>query len=74
MVSDRAVLPHLVRDGVNGFCVELYNFQAEADKIKYILDPMHATEVEEMRVRNKAYGRAHAWESLALATEQFYIT
>lgn len=74
VVSDRAVLPHLVRDGVNGFCVELYNFQAEADKIKYILDPMHATEVEEMRVRNKAYGRAHAWESLALATEQFYIT
>lgn len=72
VVSNRAVLPHLVHDGENGFCVDSYDFNAEADKINFILNPENVEKINQMKARNRAYGLVHTWDKLAQQTEQFY--
>lgn len=74
IVADNTALPLLIKDGVNGYCVETHDYKTVAEKVQYVLNNKESKEMQEMIERNRKYGLAHSWRSVAYSLEKFYNT
>lgn len=73
IVANNTALPLLIRNGVNGFCVETKNSKQLAEKINYVLDNINTPEIKAISVTNKSFGRQHTWKKVALKMENLYL-
>ncbi len=72
IVANNTALPLLVKDGVNGYCVETNDYLTVASKIKYILEHRDTEEIREMMEKNRAFGLQMSWRMVAEKMDQLY--
>lgn len=72
IVANNTALPYLIKDGVNGYCVETKNYRAVAEKIQYVLDNSNKPEIVAMKDRNRVYGLENSWRNVAERMSVFY--
>jgi glycosyltransferase involved in cell wall biosynthesis len=65
IVANNTALPLLVADGVNGFCIDTFDSEKLAEKIRYIHTHANSSLVKKMRKANETFGLAHSWRSVA---------
>ncbi len=65
IVADNTALPLLIKDGVNGFCVETKDQKTLANRIEYVLDPKNKNVLSDMSKINIEQSRAHRWSTVA---------
>lgn len=73
IVADNTALPYLIKDGVNGFCVETKNSEAVAEKISYVLENKNEPFIKEMEEKNRRYALRNSWREVAMKMESFYL-
>ena len=74
IVSNRTALPYLVKDGVNGFCLDSDDFEAIAGKIKFVLENKNSPEIKAMQKRNIHFAKNHSWQNVSKEVEAFYLS
>ena len=72
VVSKDTALEELIKDGVNGFCVEAHNDEAVAEKIRYLLDNPHSETIQKIRQNNLSFAQGHSWTEIAKKVEILY--
>lgn len=69
IVADNTALPLLIKNGINGYCVETNDVNGLAEKINYILKNSNSQIIEKMRGVNKKLALFHSWNNVALQLE-----
>lgn len=72
IVANNTALPYLVKNGVNGYLVNTKDFKKVAERINFILDTNDKNEINEMREKNRTFGREHAWKKVAEKMDVLY--
>ena len=72
IVANNTALPYLIKNKINGFCVETRDMNAVANKIQYVLDNKNSKIISEMEARNKIYGLENSWEKVAQEVDKLY--
>ncbi|MBI1863727.1 glycosyltransferase family 4 protein [Candidatus Woesebacteria bacterium] len=72
IVANNTALPYIIKNNVNGYCVETKNYQKLASKIDFILKNMNGKEIKDMKKRNKNVGTDESWTSTALKMKELY--
>jgi len=72
IVSNVCALPYLVKDGVNGYCLDLHDDTELAEKISFVLEHKNDSTLAAMKKRNREYGLEDSWRSVAHRMEGFY--
>lgn len=73
IVANNTALPLLIKDRVNGFCVETMDHEEAASKINYVLDNQDSQDVLQMKNVNKKIGSEMSWRKVAAKMNDFYI-
>jgi len=74
LVANNTALPLLIKDGINGYCIETHNFDALAEKINYVLENKNSKYFQDMSNRNKKVGRETRWSNVAKKMRQLYLS
>lgn len=72
IVANNTALPYLIKDGVNGYCVETHNFEGIADKINYVIKNKKSKFIKDMEERNRIFGLKNSWRNVAEQMEQWF--
>jgi glycosyltransferase involved in cell wall biosynthesis len=73
IVANNTALPLLIKDRINGFCVETMDHEEVASKINYVLDNQDSQDVLQMKEVNKKIGSEMSWRKVAAKMNDFYI-
>lgn len=72
IVSKNTALPYLVKDGINGFCVDTKNYNALSDKINYVLRNKKSKALKEMQSNNRKVFKERTWKAVSEELFEFY--
>ena len=72
IVANNTALPYLIKDGVNGYCVETKDSEGVAEKINYILNNKNSSFIQDMQNINRKYGLENSWRNVAERMDQCY--
>ncbi len=72
IVANNTALPFLIKDKVNGYCVETHNSNLLADKIMHVIHNENTPAIKEMKARNKEFGLKHSWRGVSEMMDSFY--
>lgn len=72
IVANNTALPYLIKNNVNGYCVETKDFKKVAEKVNYVLTNKTKKIITEMEKRNKEYGLENSWEKVATEVDLLY--
>jgi glycosyltransferase involved in cell wall biosynthesis len=72
VVANNTALPLLIKDGVNGYCVETMDSVMLANKINYILDNKQSAKIKQIEERNRKLGLEVSWTQVAGKMDTFY--
>ncbi len=72
IVSNEKALPYLVKDGINGYCLDVRDSEALSKKISYVLENKNSPSIVEMEERNRECGLRNSWREVAATMEQYY--
>src|SRR3989338_4541874 len=72
VVSKDTALEELVKDGINGFCIESYDDKAVAEKIRFLLDNQYSETIQKIRQNNLSFAQGHSWTEIAKKVEILY--
>lgn len=72
IVSNSTALPFLIKQNVNGFCINPKNHKLLGEKINFLLNKKNKKIIHTIRKTNIAVTRDHTWENVALKVEEFY--
>jgi glycosyltransferase involved in cell wall biosynthesis len=72
IVANNTALPLLIKDWVNGFCVETHDSKMLAQRIEYVLDGSNKVELSKMSKLNMEQSREHRWSSVAAKMDKTY--
>ena len=72
IVANNTALPYLIKDGVNGYCVETKDYKQVASLVQYVLDHATTPEIVAMKERNRIYGLENSWRNVAERMDIFY--
>lgn len=72
IVSNVYGLPGLVKNGVNGFCIPVYDDKKVAEKILWILDPQNTVNIQNIREANIIFGKGQSWKEVARKMDVLY--
>lgn len=73
IVSNKTALPYLIKEGVNGYCLEPDDFIAVAEKIKFVLANKNSPIIKNIKRRNIEFTKNHSWKNVARKVESFYL-
>ncbi len=73
ITSNRGNLPDLVKNGVNGYCLDPDDYEGLAEKIRFVLANKNSPRILEMQKRNKDFAAGHSWQNIAEKVERFYL-
>jgi glycosyltransferase involved in cell wall biosynthesis len=65
IVADNTALPLLIKDGVNGYCVETMDSKTVSEKIHYVLEHKNSSEMKAMIKVNREFGLEMSWRKVA---------
>jgi glycosyltransferase involved in cell wall biosynthesis len=65
IVADNTALPLLIKNDVNGYCVETTDHEELAKKINYVLENKQTKKIIEMEKRNQEIGLLNSWEQVS---------
>lgn len=65
VVANNTALPLLIKEGVNGYCVETRDAEALATTLQRVLDPKAAKMMKAISKRNLSEVRTHSWDGVA---------
>lgn len=72
IVANNTALPYLIKDGLNGYCVETKDSDQVAEKINFVLKNKNKKIITDMEKRNKKYGLEHSWRTVAEKVDTLY--
>lgn len=72
IAAKNTAMPYLIKDGVNGYCLETRDHDALADKINYVLANMDSTEIKKIKQKSIELGLRNSWEEVAGRMYRFY--
>lgn len=72
IAADNTALPYLVKDGVNGFCIDTKNEKMVAEKINWILSPKNNASVAKISKNNINFSKNHTWKKTSEGMERLY--
>lgn len=72
IVANNTALPFLVKDTINGYCVETHNSNLLAEKIMYVIHNENTSDIKNMKARNKEFGLKHSWRGVSEMMDTFY--
>jgi glycosyltransferase involved in cell wall biosynthesis len=72
IVANNTALPLLIKNEVNGYCVETHDSNGVAVKINYVYTHRNDKEIELMRERNREFGLKNSWREVAGRMDTFY--
>jgi glycosyltransferase involved in cell wall biosynthesis len=73
IVANNTALPYLVKNDVNGWCVETYDVDAVAQKINHVYGNQQSPEILGIKQNNRAFGLSHSWRNVSKKMEEFYL-
>jgi glycosyltransferase involved in cell wall biosynthesis len=74
IVANNTALPFLIKNRVNGYCVETKNVKILAQKINHILKNKNSQFIKDIEKRNREYGLENSWRKVAIKMGNFYQT
>lgn len=72
IVANNTALPYLIKNDVNGYCVETHEDITVAEKIQFVLDNKNTKFIKNMEERNRKYGLENSWENVAHKVDRLY--
>lgn len=72
IVSNRTNLPYLVKNGINGYCLEPFDTKKLAETINYVLKNKKSKKFEQMIKENEVYGRKNSWFQISEKISALY--
>ncbi len=72
VVANNTALPYLIKDGINGYCVETRDVSGLREKIKYILNNKNQPDILAIEKRNYQEGRSCSWRQVAGKMHEWY--
>ncbi|MCL4535910.1 MAG: glycosyltransferase family 4 protein [Bacteroidetes bacterium] len=72
IVANNTALPYLIKDGVNGYCLDTLDHAALAEKIAYVLSNWDSEEIREMKRRGREFGLQNSWRTVAQKMDALY--
>lgn len=72
IVANNTALPFLIKDKVNGYCVETHNSNLLAEKIMHVIHNENTKAIKEMKLRNREFGLKHSWRGVSEMMDAFY--
>jgi glycosyltransferase involved in cell wall biosynthesis len=72
IVANNTALPLLIKDGVNGYCVETRDSKKLAERINFVLNNKNTKLIKDMKQVNRAFGLQDSWESVADRMSELY--
>lgn len=72
IVANNTALPLLIKEGVNGYCVETFDSSELARKIDFIIENMDMPVVQNMKKSNIQYCLGNSWREVAIKMDNFY--
>jgi glycosyltransferase involved in cell wall biosynthesis len=74
IVANNTALPLLIKNGVNGYCIETHDDRAFAKKVKFVLDNFKTPAIKKIQQHNRTSVREHSWENVAYRVHSLYQT
>jgi len=74
VVANNTALPLLIKNDINGYCVETRNYKSVADKLNYILKNKNTPKIKKMEETNREFGLKNSWQSVSEKINDFYST
>ena len=72
VVADNTALPYLIKDGINGYCVETHDYKKVAEKIEFVMKNKKTELIKEMEETCRAFGLRNSWSEVALNMHRLY--
>jgi len=72
IAANNTALPLLVKDDVNGYCIETKDDREVARKINYILQNYDSEKIQNMKKLNQEYGLEESWKSVSTKMKNWY--
>lgn len=73
IVANNTALPYLIKNGVNGFCVNTFDVKTLVKRIKFVMDNKESDKIKLMEKTNRQFGLENSWRSVSAKMESFYI-
>src|SRR5260221_1432510 len=73
IVSKNTALELLVKDGVNGFCINQNDNLKLIEKVNYILNPVNLDKIKKIKKANRKEYLDISWEEVAKKVENLYL-
>ena len=72
IVANNTALPLLIKDGINGYCIETRDDQVLAEKINFVLENKNSQLIKQMCETNRHQGLQESWKNVAEKMDHFY--
>ena len=72
IVANNTALPYLIKNNINGYCVETHNDSKVAQKINFVLENKNTDLIKTMVKNNRKYGLENSWASIAGRVDYLY--
>lgn len=72
IVANNTALPYLIKDKVNGYCIDTKDWRKVAKKITFVLDKKTQPIIRDMEKRNKKFGLENSWNKVAIEVDKLY--
>lgn len=72
LVANNTALPYLIKDGVNGYCIDTLSYTKLAERIDKVLENYDSNELRTMREVNREYGLENSWKNVSDKVISFY--
>lgn len=72
IVANNTALPFLVRDNINGYCVDTHDSEGLARKINFVLENKGTKFLRQMSERNRKNTLEESWINVAARMDAFY--
>ena len=72
VVADNSALRDFVKEGVNGYKLDTFDWENLSRRVNYILDPAHADDLKVMKQYNKEQSLKTTWEAIASQLNTLY--
>lgn len=73
VVANNTALPLLIKDNINGYCVETKDHKKVAEKVNYVLKNNKSSKILKMKKINMQIGLQDSWRNVASRMESLYI-
>ncbi len=73
IVANNTALPYLIKDGINGYLINTFDYKSLAAKINQVLEGMSSENIKAIRENAFKFGRNNTWSDVAHRMGDFYL-